>query len=180
MLEVNISARQVKAFRSNLSALKQTVNRTLIDSLSFIFGNNSKLANLTDYYVFIEVMLVDDNLMGKYNLKFRNINKSTNVLSLQYYTVAELQNLSNSMPIDLGMIIISLNTCLKESELSQIDFTDHLKRLCVHGLLHLLGYDHLNNVDASAMQQQEDALLNHLGINIKTITSNYWGDYDGT
>ncbi len=180
MFEVSISARQVKAFRSNLSALKQIVNKILIDSLSFIFRENVKLAHLYDSYVFIEVMLVDDNLMSKYNLKFRNMNKSTNVLSLQYYNLAELQNISNSMPIDLGMIIISLNTCLNESELSQIDFTDHLKRLCVHGLLHLLGYDHLNHLDASVMQQQEDSLLNHLGVNIKTITSNYWGDYDGT
>ena len=180
MLEINISARKVKGFRSNLHKLKQIVHQTLINSLICLCQTDIKLNHVIKSYIFIEVLLVDDNLMEKYNKKFRDINKSTNVLSLQYYNSAELIKLSDSMPIDLGMIIISLDRCLNESSISGIEFTDHLQRLCVHGLLHLVGYDHLGDIDAVSMQQQEDLILKHLGLNITTITSNYWGNYDRT
>ena len=73
MLEINISARKVKGFRSNLHKLKQIVHQTLINSLICLCQTDIKLNHVIKSYIFIEVLLVDDNLMEKYNKKFRDI-----------------------------------------------------------------------------------------------------------
>ena len=76
MFEINISAKQVKSFRGDLHVLKQIVNKTLLDSLIFLFQLDVGLKHLFQSYIFIEVMLVGDNVMEKYNKKFLNYTSS--------------------------------------------------------------------------------------------------------
>jgi probable rRNA maturation factor len=64
----------------------------------------------------------------------------------------------------LGDIILSYDTCLKESLEQSKSFGHHTIHLIVHGILHLLGYDHETDEDADEMESLEIEILHNLGI----------------
>jgi probable rRNA maturation factor len=64
----------------------------------------------------------------------------------------------------LGDVIIARETVEREAAEKAIPFADHLRHLTVHGLLHLLGYDHETDEDAEVMEGLETDILRHMGI----------------
>ena len=64
----------------------------------------------------------------------------------------------------LGDIVIALQTVIAEAEASGISVSDHLRHLVVHGVLHLLGYDHEVEADADRMESREIEILATLGV----------------
>lgn len=68
------------------------------------------------------------------------------------------------MPQELGDIAIAWETCERESEAQGRDMGDHVTHLIVHGVLHLLGYDHVRDADAVLMEATEVRILAGLGI----------------
>jgi len=101
----------------------------------------------------VSVTLVDDAEIHALNKVYRNIDKPTNVLSF------ELND-----DILLGDIFISLDTVLREAKDAGISVEDHTAHLVVHGVLHLLGYDHLTDPQAKVMEGKEIVILKKLGI----------------
>ena len=91
------------------------------------------------------------------NKKFRNKNKSTDILSFPHQTKKELKKLSilNSK-IYLGDIIINFRKMNKSSELL---FKSHFNVLWIHGLVHLFGYDHKKDYNYKKMQIVEKKFL---------------------
>jgi len=81
----------------------------------------------------IELILTDDKEIQKLNKKFRNKDKPTDVLS---FPLAQVE----FMP--LGSIVISIDTAKKGAKKYNHSIEDEIKLLFIHGLLHLLGYDH--------------------------------------
>jgi probable rRNA maturation factor len=75
---------------------------------------------------------------------------------------------------ELGDIAIAYETCVRESHEAGLAFVDHLTHLLLHGLLHLLGYDHIDDADADVMEGLEIKMLASLGI------SNPYIMYDAT
>ena len=67
-------------------------------------------------------------------------------------------------PEALGDIAIALNTCLREASAAGKRPEEHVTHLIVHGVLHLLGYDHIIDVDATLMERHEVAILGKLGL----------------
>ncbi|MFN3847582.1 MAG: rRNA maturation RNase YbeY, partial [Paracoccaceae bacterium] len=67
-------------------------------------------------------------------------------------------------PWSLGDIAISFDTCQREAEAAGKPMADHVMHLVVHGFLHLLGYDHISDADATLMEQREVAILATLGV----------------
>ena len=65
---------------------------------------------------------------------------------------------------ELGDIAISFDTCQKEAIESHIPFENHLSHLIIHAILHLLGYDHVEDEDAALMEGIEIAILEKMGI----------------
>ncbi len=65
---------------------------------------------------------------------------------------------------ELGDIAISYDTCAREANGAGKPFADHVAHLIVHGVLHLLGYDHIRDQDATLMQSTEVAILGKLGL----------------
>lgn len=100
----------------------------------------------------VSITLIDDKEIHKLNRKYRNIDKPTNVLSF------ELDD-----DILLGDIYISLDTVTREAKDANISVAEHTAHMVVHGVLHLLGYDHLNNYEAKIMESKEIAILKKLG-----------------
>lgn len=116
-----------------------------------------KECDLSDHN--LSVLLVDDEEMSQINSHYRHKNQPTNVLSFPFTEGADAS--LAGLPIkELGDIIISVDTALRESLLYGQSFEQRMTWLLVHGLLHLLGYDHERSPDdEKEMQTREQELL---------------------
>ena len=101
----------------------------------------------------VSIILVDDKEIKKINREYRNINKPTNVLSFEL-----------GDDVLLGDIYISLDTVIREAKQENISVAHHTAHMIVHGVLHLLGYDHITDDDAIVMENKETKILSKLGI----------------
>ncbi|MBU0866038.1 MAG: rRNA maturation RNase YbeY [Alphaproteobacteria bacterium] len=114
----------------------------------------------------VAVRLTDDAEVQTLNRDFRGKDKPTNVLSFPQVQDDLLESLANSDDgeILLGDIVLARETCAREAEEKAISIADHATHLIVHGTLHLVGYDHGDDVSAGAMEALEVKALASLGI----------------
>jgi probable rRNA maturation factor len=114
----------------------------------------------------ISVRLTNDAEVHQLNRDFRGKDKPTNVLSFPQYAPEDFASLSNSDDgeILIGDIVMALETCAREAEEKGLSLEDHATHLMVHGALHLVGYDHLDDDSANAMEGLEVKALASLGI----------------
>jgi probable rRNA maturation factor len=98
------------------------------------------------------IVLADDALQRRLNRTFRGRDKATNVLSFE------------ASPAALGDVVLALETMAAEAAAQGKPLADHVAHLVVHGVLHLLGYDHETHVQALKMEKLETAILAGLGI----------------
>jgi probable rRNA maturation factor len=113
----------------------------------------------------VSVLITTNQMIKKLNLKYRKLNKPTDVLSFPAYSKQELIKLKASKQMsNLGDIVIAHQLAKSQAA----EYGHSLKReisfLFVHGLLHLLGYDHNNKADEKKMFKLQDKILNSLGI----------------
>lgn len=108
----------------------------------------------------LSILLTDDAEMQKLNAGWRAKDKPTNVLSFP----AEAAVDPARPPDYLGDIALGLTTCRKEAKEQGKTFADHVAHLTVHGVLHLLGYDHMDEDQANAMEPREAEILASIGI----------------
>ena len=105
----------------------------------------------------LAIVMVDEKAMQDYNYRFRNKNKPTNILS---FPAQIPKGVKTTL---LGDIVLCPNCIIEEAKHYQITATAHFAHLIVHGLLHLLGYDHENEDEANIMEQEEIVILTRLG-----------------
>ncbi|MGV7120256.1 rRNA maturation RNase YbeY [Sphingopyxis sp. 550A] len=125
----------------------------------------AELANAAPL-VEIAVRLTDDAEVHALNRDFRGRDKPTNVLSFPQVQADLLDTLSNSDDgeILLGDIVLARETCAREAAEKGVSIADHATHLIVHGTLHLVGYDHMDDPSAQAMEALEVKALASLGI----------------
>ena len=110
---------------------------------------------------FITIFLSGGEEIKKLNKKFRNKNKTTDVLSFPFYRKKELKKkINNKKEIYLGDIIINLNKVRNKK--NKDSFISEFDKLWVHGLVHLFGYDHKKNLDFKKMHFIEKKFLSYL------------------
>lgn len=115
----------------------------------------------------ISIRLADDDEVQKLNAQYRHKDKPTNVLSfpmIQPDLLDTVTTNSDDGEVLLGDIVLAHGVCAREAEKRGIDITDHATHLIVHGTLHLLGYDHLGDDEAEAMEAIETDALASLGL----------------
>ncbi|OYW50084.1 MAG: rRNA maturation RNase YbeY [Rhodobacterales bacterium 12-65-15] len=121
----------------------------------------------------ISLMGCDDARISGLNAQFRGKPAPTNVLSWPTWDLsAEVagglpepaQPGTALDPEPLGDIAIAWETCAAEALAQGKPFNDHVTHLIVHGVLHLLGYDHIDDKDASLMEGLEVRILASLGV----------------
>lgn len=116
----------------------------------------------------VNFLLTDDARIQELNKQYRHINKPTNVLSFPSLEPEEIFNLKKKekslQPIILGDVALSFETIRQESLKQEIPFDHHLIHLAVHGVLHLLGFDHERDEDATVMESLEIKILSSLTI----------------
>jgi probable rRNA maturation factor len=107
------------------------------------------------------VVLADDRMVRELNATYRGKNAPTNVLSFPF------QAPPGGVPEDrpyLGDVVLAAETVAREAAERGIAPTAHLQHLVVHGLLHLLGFDHATDTEAERMERLEAEILATLGI----------------
>ena len=110
----------------------------------------------------MSIFLTNNYDIKKLNNKFRKINKPTNVLSFVQDKKFCLDG--SKHVILLGDIVISLEKIRSEAKGLEKKFSDHLIHICIHGLLHLFGYNHKKKSEAKIMQKKEISILKELSI----------------
>jgi probable rRNA maturation factor len=111
----------------------------------------------------LAVMLADDARVRELNREWRGMDKATNVLSFPAEWRVGPEEDENA-PRMLGDIAIAYETTRTEAETELKPFENHLSHLVIHGFLHLLGYDHIEDDEAEVMEGLERDILKKLGI----------------
>ncbi|MBN9542228.1 MAG: rRNA maturation RNase YbeY [Alphaproteobacteria bacterium] len=117
-------------------------------------------------HVNISLVLCDDKFIQNLNNIYRNKNKPTNVLSFPQFEHVSYQNvvkLAKDGELNIGDIIISVETVIREAKEQNITRLNHFLHMYVHGLLHLIGYDHMLDSDAEVMEKLETKILGTIG-----------------
>ncbi|MBC2837185.1 rRNA maturation RNase YbeY [Paragemmobacter straminiformis] len=121
----------------------------------------------------VVVMGCDDARIAELNADFRGKPQPTNVLSWpSEERAAEVFGDAPDLPeageaddpVELGDIAIAYETCAREAAEQGKPMADHVTHLLVHGLLHCLGYDHVDDADAAVMEATEVRILASLGL----------------
>ena len=113
------------------------------------------------------VRLADDAELRRLNHRYRGRDAPTNVLSFAASDAmpGRLPALpDDGAPLALGDVVLALETVLDEAGVQGKTVADHVGHLVVHGVLHLVGYDHECDADANIMEGLETAVLAGLGI----------------
>ncbi len=115
------------------------------------------------------LLACDDARIAALNADFRGKPQPTNVLSWpSEERGAEAEGAAPAAPDpadpELGDIAIAYDTCAREAEAAGVPFPAHVTHLVIHGVLHLLGYDHIRDGDATLMEGLEVEILGKLGL----------------
>jgi len=140
------------AFRAATAAIQRTPHGELLTSAATVE---------------ISIRLASDEEVHTLNKQYRQKDKPTNVLSfpmVQPDLLATVSQNSDDGEVLLGDIILAHGVCVAEAAERGISVEDHAMHLMVHGTLHLLGYDHIDDDEAEGMEQIERDALAALGL----------------
>ncbi len=132
------------------------ISTRLENKLNIVFSiicEEEKLSNCS-----VNLKILNNNEIQDLNNKFRKKNSPTNVLSFTN------EDISKSITGDLGDIAMSYQSIEKESLQQNKTFDDHLIHMLIHGVYHILGFDHQNNEMAAQMENKEIKLLKKINI----------------
>lgn len=106
----------------------------------------------------LTIRIVDSNEIQELNKLYRGKDRPTNILSFPFQSPTNIQ-------LDLlGDLVICAHLIEEEAQQQKKPLFDHWTHIVVHGCLHLIGYDHINNQEAAIMEQCEIDILQQLGI----------------
>ena len=141
---------------------KRIVKKAIKKSLDFMeFGTKFE----------ISVMFVDDEKIRELNRMHRDIDRSTDVLSFPMFEydengeiIEEFADFNKKGELLLGDIVISLEHAEKQAEEYGHSYMREVGFLTVHSMLHLFGYDHMNEEDEKEMFSCQEEILNEMGL----------------
>lgn len=114
----------------------------------------------------VSILLTDDKTIKILNHRWRKKNQNTNVLSFPVKSF-----IKDGKYLFIGDIVLSYETIKKESVKRKINFRDHFLHLCLHGILHLIGYDHIKQKEQREMENVEIKLLSLINIQNPYLTN---------
>jgi len=114
----------------------------------------------------VSIKFTSDDEVQALNRAYRGKDKPTNVLSFPMIAADLIVALSNTDDgeVLLGDIVLAYGTCEREAAEREITTEAHATHLIVHGTLHLLGYDHVDDAEANAMEALEQCVMAALGL----------------
>ena len=129
-----------------------------LDTVDKVINYTLKRENISN--AIFNVIIVDNKRIREINREYRKIDRETDVISF-----ALEDNLNIELPVRmLGDIYISIDKAREQALSYNHSLERELSFLAVHGLLHLLGYDHMNEEDEKIMFSRQEMILNELQI----------------
>ena len=108
-----------------------------------------------------DVTIVNNKTIHKINREFRNVDRPTDVISFAFLDDKKEKELKGG-PINLGQIIISFEKAEEQAKEYEHSLKREMVFLFVHGMLHLLGFDHMNEEDEKKMFELQNKILGGL------------------
>jgi len=153
MIKVNVILNNInweKYLKNSQNFIKKKVS--LLNKKNKLFKEKILIFNL---------ILSNTSEIKRLNSKFRNINKSTDILSFPFYEKKKLNyKIKKEKEIYLGDIVINLNKI--KNKHNKIKFNEEFNKLWIHGMVHLFGYKHKKNKDFFIMNKIEKTYLKYL------------------
>jgi len=144
-----------KNWQKNDQTIIETAIKTLFEQIEL---KTPKICEVE-----ISISLSDNNFIQSLNKQYRNIDKPTNTLSFPLSKIdINQQHYQEFLP--LGDIILAYGQIHNEAKTQTKTFHNHLSHLTIHSTLHLLGFDHQNEIEASIMENLEIKILKKLDI----------------
>jgi probable rRNA maturation factor len=140
--------------------IKLLVDKPILLRAAQLVLSMTKAADRSD----LGIVIGNDALLNQLNLKYRQVDSPTDVLSFPSGEVDP-----DTSDLYLGDIVISLPRAQDQASTEGHPLVDELQLLVVHGTLHLLGYDHAEIKDKKIMQAAQDDILSQLGLNLSNI-----------
>ncbi|NLN41469.1 MAG: rRNA maturation RNase YbeY [Clostridiales bacterium] len=147
------------------------------DTEKLIYNSIKKVLDIEEFHLkaMVDIILVDNQDIRKINSEYRGVDKATDVLS---FPILDLKSGQKSLDVNtfnndidpdsgaiiLGDIIVSMEKVKEQAEEYGHSFERELGFLIVHGMLHLLGYDHMTEDDRNKMRSKEEAVLKALNL----------------
>ena len=110
-------------------------------------------------HIELAIVLTSDAAVRKLNARYRQQDKATDVLSFPAWDKTDTASV-----VGLGDVIIAKGVVAREAKAENKTLAAHLSHLVVHGVLHLLGYDHMASAEARTMERLEISILKGLGL----------------
>ena len=118
----------------------------------------------------VDVTFVDDEQIKEYNSQFRNVDNSTDVLSFPLGENGVYDTDPETNKKMLGDIVISVEHAVAQGELFGHGLRREIAYLTVHSMLHLLGYDHVDEgMQKAIMREKEEIILKKLGLSVTKV-----------
>lgn len=153
MIEVNYNA--ISELPNEEKLIKEVVSRVL---------EEEKVSPEVDVYI----TLTNNEEIHKINKEYRDVDRPTDVLSFPMYERDEIAGLKNDTDDEiekiLGDIIVSIEKVREQAKEYGHSFERELAYLVTHGMLHLLGYDHMIEEEKAVMRKREEEILETLNI----------------
>ncbi|MBW2712320.1 MAG: rRNA maturation RNase YbeY [Deltaproteobacteria bacterium] len=108
----------------------------------------------------LSLSLVDDPAIAELNLSYRKLDRPTDVLSFSLLEGEESTFRGNL----LGDVVISVETAVRQAREQDVSLDEELARLLIHGVLHLIGHDHMEAEEEQRMQAEERRLSEVLNL----------------
>jgi probable rRNA maturation factor len=116
---------------------------------------------MANHPVLVGIVLTDDAEQRALNRTWRGKDSSTNVLS---FALTDPDEPPSGAPVLLGDVVLAFETVAREAAEQHKTLPDHLRHLVVHGVLHLIGFDHESDAEAAVMEAREIEILARLGV----------------
>ena len=133
------------------SELKPNLDLTIVEKISYKILSFLSLENKD-----LSILFVDDKRIKDLNRQFRGVDSVTDVLS--FSQDEGVLNISNM----LGDVVISLEQAKRQASLSNNSYEQEVFYLIIHSVLHLIGYDHYNNIESEYMRAKEKLVFDFI------------------
>lgn len=153
---------------SEVDFLEIKENANYLDLIEKVIRQAFLEEKIDNINLYINIILTNPENIRKINKQYRDIDKETDVLSFPMFEKEEIEkmrNNGNEIQEPLGDIVISIERVMSQAEEYGHSFERELSYMLIHGFYHLMGYDHMNEIEKEQMRQKEEYVLNKLNIN---------------
>lgn len=143
-------------------------NGNFEETISKVLKECFKVENLPEDKLLVSITLTNPENIRKLNCEYRNIDKSTDVLSFPMFEKAEIDDMVKNEDWDYNDILGDMVISIEQVEIQAVEYGHSFERelsyMVVHSFYHLMGYDHIKEEDKNIMRPKEEFVLRRLGI----------------